>query len=218
MSVSDVVIRVEGLGTGFHPSFPDTTHTTSGVSNSQTPHDLHPHPQAAAPFSPASTPVPASSALEHRPLVLPRLPERPGSDPLTTTRLSRLRQCTEPRPNSTRRSPLPVRSARNQRVEPPPQWRALDAANHRLRRNRQLGVPRGAPGGADARGSRLPSPPGSAHLPVSAAAPQGAALGRAGDHAPQPAKPRPHPASSAVPGATGGVAQPGGAEPADESR
>ena len=56
----------------------------------QTPQELQRQPQAAATLSPAV-------ALEYRPVVLPRLPERSRPDPLTAAPLRRRRQRAEPR-------------------------------------------------------------------------------------------------------------------------
>ncbi|MCP9910851.1 DUF2887 domain-containing protein [Cyanobium sp. BA20m-p-22] len=63
----------------------------SNTQRHQAPHGLQPQPQAAATFSPASARSQCRQSRPeaiHRPLILPRLPERPRPDPLTAARLS----------------------------------------------------------------------------------------------------------------------------------
>lgn len=104
------------MAAGFPPSrqAPQPEQTTqpppaSNTRRQQVPHGLQPQPKAAATFSPASSRSECRQSRPeaiHRPLVLPRLPERPRPDPLTPGRHSRSRQCAGPRPRRPRRSAL----------------------------------------------------------------------------------------------------------------
>jgi len=93
-------VITEGSGEGF-PHTHQASHppglTPTRPPTHQVPDDLQPHHQPRATL-PASQAAPASARSPcrrsrpeaiHRPLVLPRLPERPGSDSLVTARLTR---------------------------------------------------------------------------------------------------------------------------------
>ena len=70
----------------------------SNTRRHQLPHDLQPQPLAAATFRQQALAAPAPAACEHRPLVLPRLPECPRPDPRSAARRRSLNLAAEPGP------------------------------------------------------------------------------------------------------------------------